>query len=287
MENKLRASIVGFLIISVGLISNQAYATIEPAGLKQALSQVENSVDHSSQGKLTPEQSMRDEAIERAAKIYGAQSARYYRWQQVENMLFQRNRLLSRVFNFGGMYLDRGLVQPPVLDMSSNVTHISNSGQVRELVDDVYRVLIPADFKQRAISWQSFLLPDSLSKPTFPRSALLPRNPQEKQLWQYYIRQGWPQGVQEANEEFSTRLASLNNAYQGMVLYTMLSMRGMVSPPKIVKSTRSVESAANGQQMSVGVHKQVISKKSYLVASPNHWKPVYYGHHFALIGGDN
>ena len=96
------------------------------------------------------------------------------------------------------------------------------------------------------------------------------------------IRSEWGQGVLEANSEFNTRLDSLNNAYQGMVLYTMLAMRGMVAPPHIVKTTKTVRSATDGQTMAVGIHKQVISKNSYFVARPNRWKPVYYNHHFSL-----
>jgi len=275
---------IAIILISLSVMSLQAYASGNPYSLTQALSQVETSVEHPSQSQISPEQSMRDEAIGRVAKVYGAQSGRYYRWKQIETLLYQRADLLSRVFNFGSMYLDKGLVQPPVLDMSSNVTHISDSGQVRSLVDNVYRVLIPANFKPRPMMWQSFLIPDSLSKPAFPRTALMPRNSHEKQLWHQDIKKGWPQGVEEANEEFSARLTSLNNAYQGMVLYTMLAMRGMIASPHIVMTNKAVKKASNGQTMAVGVHRQVIARKSYFVAEPNHWRPIYYSHHFSLHG---
>ena len=64
----------------------------------------------------------------------------------------------------------------------------------------------------------------------------------------------------------------------------MLAMRGMVAPPQVVKTTKTVESAADGQKMAVGIHEQVISKKSYFVAEPNHWKPVFYSHSFGAYG---
>ena len=253
----------------------------DSVALAQALSHVENNVIHGAQTHQSPAQSLRDEAIGRAAVVYGAQSGRYYRWKQLQSLLMARAHLLSRVFNFGALYVDHGLVQPPVLDMSSQVTHLSNSGQMRELINNVYRVLIPATFQSRPITWQSFLLPDSLSVPASPRAALLPRNTHEKSLWMQRIRTGWGQGIVEANSEFDTRLDSINNAYQGMVLYTMLAMRGMVAPPQLIITTKTVERAADGQQMAVGVHEQVISKKSYFVAAPNRWKPVYYQHDFS------
>ena len=282
----MRRSLIIILLSSVAFLSapGLCLADGDSYGLSQALSQIENSVTQTSSAAQNPAQSMRDEAIGRAASVYGAQSGRYYRWKQIQSLLITRAHLLSRVFNFGAMYVDSGLVQPPVLDMSSNVTDISNSGQMRELINDVYRVLIPATFKSRPITWQSFLLPDSLSQPSSPRAALLPRNDHEKALWVQMIRKGWGQGIVEANSEFDTRLDSLNNAYQGMVLYTMLAMRGMVAPPRIVKTTKTVENATDGQKMAVGIHEQVISKNSYFVAEPNRWKPVYYSHNFSLHG---
>lgn len=283
-----------FLIIFFSFFSSVAFITIpgfcsagsDVYGLSQTLSQIESSVTQSSEANQSPAQSMRDEAIGRAGVVYGAQSGRYYRWKQIQTLLIKRANLLSRVFDFGAMYLDNGLVQPPVLDMSSNVTSISNSGQMRELVNNVYRVIIPATFKPRPITWQYFLLPDSLSTPSSPRAALLPRNDHEKALWVRMIRKGWGQGIIEANSEFATRLDSLNNAYQGMVLYTMLAMRGMVAPPRVVKTMKTVENATDGQKMAVGVHDQVISKNSYFVAEPNRWKPVFYNHSFSLEGYD-
>ena len=85
--------------------------------------------------------------------------------EKIENALFERSDMLTRVFNFKPMYLDNGLLQPPVLDVSDNVINISDGGQTRELVHKVYRVLVPANFRQRPLNWQSFLLVDNLSKP--------------------------------------------------------------------------------------------------------------------------
>lgn len=252
--------------------------------MQTALSNVMSSVNTDTTTGATPAQSLRDEAIVRAATVYGAQNGLYYRWQHIEHLLIKRDHLLLRVFDFGGMYLDGGLVQPPVLDMSSNVTQISHSGQARELVDHIYRVLIPAAFKARPISWRSFLLPDTLAKPAAPSAALLAKNDHENALWKDNIQRGWTQGIKEADSEFSTRLDSLSNAYQGMALYTFLAMRGMVAAPHIVKTDKQVSRDVDGQKMAVGIHHQVIARKSYFVAEPNHWKPVYYQHDFAHQG---
>ena len=274
--------LVSSSVLLAGL-SMPCFADASQYGLSRTLNQIESHISQANTPS-NPAQSMRDNAIKRAAIVYGAQSGRFYRWQQIQSLLVKRAHLLSHVFDFSAMYLDSGLVQPPVLDIASNVTHISHAGQMRELINNVYRVLIPANFKSRPITWQSFLLPDSLAKPTSPREALLPRNDHETALWHDEIKVGWHKGIIEANSEFDTRLNSLSNAYKGMVLYTMLAMRGMVAPPHIVSINKTVDSATDGQKMAVGIHKQVIAKNSYFVAEPNRWKPVYYDHNFAATG---
>lgn len=143
---------------------------------------------------------------------------------------------------------------------------------------------MPAAFKQRPLTWESFLLPDTLVKPEFPRDALLPKDDNEKTLWKQTLSQGWQKGIEQANQEFIVRLAALDNAYQGMYLYTVLAMRGQVAPPQVVTVHQAVENAPDGQKMAVGIEQQVITQKSYFVAEPNHWKPVYYSRSFALDG---
>lgn len=264
----------------MGLVMvSQAFA-VTPPGLTQAFNQLTAQVMTQQVTQQSAAQSLREEAIKRAAKVYGAQSGRTARWQQIESGLLKRSHLLAHVFHFGAMYLDQGLVQPPVLDSSRDVIQVANAGQARKRIHTVYRVLLHATFRQRPLTWQAFLLPDSLAKPTTPREALLPRTDQEKALWYDGLQQGWQQGVKEANSEFSARLDSLKQAYQGMALYTLLALRGMVAPPTLVITHQAVQRNANGQEMAVGVQQQVITQNSYFVAKPNHWRPVFYQQHF-------
>jgi len=264
--------------------SSISFANEDPLTLNKTLEQLEKNVIETKAKKVDAENQLRNEALQRAAVVYGAQSGRYARWQQLEKDLFERSSMLANVFNFKAMYLENGLLQPPVLDISSNVTNISNSGQTRELINNVYRVLLPATFKQRPLTWESFLLPDTFSKPVFPRDILLPKNDDEKSIWKDSLAQGWRQGVEQANNEFSVRLAALDNAYQGMFLYTVLAMRGQIAPPQVVTIRKSVENSNDNQKMAVGIEQQVITQNSYFVAEPNHWKPIYYPHSFALDG---
>ena len=99
---------------------------------------------------------------------------------------------------------------------------------------------------------------------------------EEQDIWKNTIKKGFEQGIQQANQEFSVRVSALDNAYQGMFLYTLLAMRGQVAPPRVVISTKGVSKASDGQKMAVGVQKEVISQKSYFVSQPNYRKPIQY-----------
>jgi defect-in-organelle-trafficking protein DotC len=114
----------------------------------------------------------------------------------------------------------------------------------------------------------------------------LPKDSDEKEIWKNAISEGFNQGVEQANQEFSVRLSALNNAYQGMALYTFLAMRGQVEPPKVVILNQAVENQGDGQKMAVGIQKQVITQNSYFVAEPNHWKPIHYPFKFQTRGAE-
>lgn len=258
--------------------------TPQSSGLSQHFHQMVQQITEKKDQAQSREQSLRDKAIARAALVYGAQSGLYYRWLDIQSLLFKRANLLSHVFNFGAMYLDHGLIQPPVLDSHSDVMKITDSGQMRTFIHHVYRVLTPATFMARPITWQVFLLPDRLSKPARPRMALLPKNAYEKKLWQYYLKKGWQQGIQGANSEFDTRLSSLNSAYQGMVLYTLFAMRGMIAPPQVVGFSQDADHNSDGRKMAVGIEQSIMTKNSYFIAKPNHWRAVFYRKPFSAKG---
>lgn len=227
-----------------------------------------------------PNQQLRHRAQQEAALAYGAQSGHYARWHTLERQLMARNAELSQIFNFSIFYLDKGLVQPPILDVGANITQIEPDGQRRKQIGRVYRVLAPAAFRQRPLNWQTFLLPESLRAPATPRVALLPINREERNQWDHTLRQGWEQGVLQADDEFRVRLASLQSAYQGMALYTRLAMQGMVQAPVIKHRHQAVSTTRDGQKMAVDEQRQVISKKSYFVGQPNRWQPLVYHHDF-------
>jgi len=267
-------------VVLISFLPLCAFANELP--LESVLDNLKKTVTENQSANISMEQSIRNEALERAAYTYGAQSGRYYRLKQLERNLFSRIGELNSIYNFSAMYLDHGLIQPPILDVRHDVLNISHVGQMRDYVDTVYRVLVPASFKAHPLTWQSFLISNNLIKPSKPRMALLPNNENEKTLWKRLIQNGWYAGINEANAEFEARLNSLDSAYQGMVLYALLSMQGMIEPVTLKTSNQVTDTDINGQTLALGIHKQVITKSSYFIAKPNHWKALVYPQKFTL-----
>lgn len=219
-------------------------------------------------------QNMRNSAIKQAALTYGASAGELAEWNQIEKALFKRVNSLNQVFNFKMFYLDGEKLQPPVLNVNSDVSNITNKGRVYTNVQKVYRVISPAQFKSKPLTWEDFLLPDQLPQLVEPQDVLLPQNNDEAKLWKTYIVKGWKVGQNRALESFDFRLASLNSAFQGMALYVLLRMQGMIEPPQVMVVKNPVSGSNNGDELALQKTIHVITKTSYFVQKPNTYKPL-------------
>jgi len=218
---------------------------------------------------------VRRRALEEAAQVYGIQSGRLARWQWLLKAVSARARTLDRAFPFQALLLRGGKLQPPVLDAGSDISRIREDGRRLTQVRRMYRVKVPARFVHTPLSWRDFLQPESLDRPEFPRESLLPRNEAELALWAEVLRRSWNDGVRVADEEFRMRVAALESAFSGMVLYDMLALRGMIEPPEIAEVDHGpAEVGGHGSQLAVGGHEEVVKRDAYFVGDVNQWKPV-------------
>jgi hypothetical protein len=135
-------------------------------------------------------------------------------------------------------------------------------------------VITPAQFKPQPLTWEDFLLPDKLPQPNQPQDVLLPQNNSEAQLWKTYILKGWVIGQNRALQSFNLRLASLNSAFQGMALYVLLRMQGMIEAPKVLVVNNPVSGNNSGSELALQKTIHVITKTSYFVRKPNTYKPL-------------
>jgi len=217
---------------------------------------------------------LRRDALREAAQVYGTQSGWAARWRALESELMERDQTLSDVFRFSAFYLRGGVLQPPILDVGADVSVIKEGGNLQQLVDRVYRVLVPARLTHTPLTWRDFLVPSDPHVVAPPRETLLPKDTTDRALWEQSVRAGWTQGERQANEEFSERLTALNNAWQGMALYTMLAMRGMIEPPQLMETSEGTEASSDGKTLAINRRERVIARESYFVSDPGRWQPL-------------
>ena len=209
-------------------------------------------------------QAMRDTALR-----YGAQQGLAARTVVINKTLEHRGSYLDRIFNFNSLLLSHNVL-PPVLVEARNTLNLDSPDAVR-LADRVYKIVQPARFVTSAPSWRDYLWV-GYAKPEGPDTSVMPRSKGEREVWNQYINQGWINGIDQANQIFSENLGRLNRDYVGMVLYSDLLAKHMVSPPYVAKAKLGVTGDANEMH----INDQIVRITGSSMLQPNNsknWQP--------------
>ncbi len=100
----------------------------------------------------------------------------------------------------------------------------------------------------------------------------MPRSKGEREVWDIYINQGWMTGIEQANQMFSENLGRLTRDYVGMVLYSDLLAKHMISPPYVAKAKLGV----TGDATEMHLNDQVVRITGSSMLQPNNskdWQP--------------
>ena len=278
----MRGAIIGVAGLFLGIIAATAHAMPDERDMMpdSLVQRIFAAADESPQVKLAKADEengapARLKAIEEAATVYGMQGGRVTRWRWLLARTSERSRELDRAFPFHVLLLDGGKLQPPVLDAGEDVSRIADNGKRLMQVRKVYRVKVSARFVHVPLGWRNFLVPQHMEAPRMPRETLLPRNEAERKVWAVTVGLAWRKGTSVASEEYRMRVAAMEAAFSGMVLYDMLAMRGMIAPPEVKRIEHSpAEVGANGTRLAVGNREEVVNREAYFVGNINQWHPV-------------
>ena len=182
-------------------------------------------------------QAMRDTAMR-----YGAQHGLAARTLVINKALELRESYLDRIFNFNALLLPHNLL-PPVLVEARNTLNLDSPDAIR-LADRIYKIERPARFVTSAPSWRDYLWVN-YQQPEYPDPSVMPRSKGEREVWNTFINQGWLNGSDQANQMFSENLGRLTRDYVGMVLYSNLLAKHMISPPYVAKAKLGITGDAN------------------------------------------
>ena len=212
---------------------------------------------------------IRLQALRETATTLGAQGALAWRSGHINTALGEQAPYLDHVFDFNQLLLKHNVL-PPVLSESDGNLNLANDDTIR-MADKTYKIVSQAHFVTAPPTWRTYLWL-SYKKPDVPDQTLLPVNQDEAKIWNFYLRRGWKNGLQQANEIFAANLSRLKRDYLGMVLYRRLLSQGIISSPEVAKANLGV--TGNADQIRINDAILRITAHSALQPNSEKWKPV-------------
>ncbi len=216
---------------------------------------------------------IRKNAVKEAALSYGARGGLAWRTFEIRQELEAKGSYLNKVFDFRQLLISAPsgmLIEPPIVSEDDNAMIIDGAGQEAAIADRIYNITANAKIVSAARLWNNYLERD-WGDVTPPPDILLPETKEEREAWVEWVREGWDQGIEQANNIFEDDLHMLTADYQGMVRYRLLLAQGMVSPPYALLVDRGV--TGGGDQMRIGDRAIQITGHPQLQSRSDSWQP--------------
>lgn len=216
---------------------------------------------------------VRENAIREAALSYGARGGLSWRTYHIRQELEHRATYMDKTFDFRQLLIAAPsglLIEPPVITETINTMIINAKGDEAAVADRIYDIAVNARIVSAARSWRNYLERD-WGKVSDPPDLLRPENEEEREKWINWVREGWEEGVQQADSIFREDLNTLTADYQGMVRYRMLLAQGIVTPPYALQMDRGV--TGGGDELRVGDRAVRITGMPALIPGSERWQP--------------
>lgn len=198
----------------------------------------------------------------------GSQGALHWRYKQIMSIIDRYDGQLDEAYNFGPLMIE-SVVLPPVIKRVTNSNRKYSDKEMRSIRVG-YRLEHPARIVTMAPTWRSFLA-RRYPIPELPADVLLPNNGKEARVWERAVRDGWAQGVAQANRNFKISLNLLTSTYLGMLQYKLLLSQQVVSAPNL--ATTNLRITADGKELNIGDRIYRLTRESQFTDSSN-WQPV-------------
>lgn len=204
--------------------------------------------------------------VRNAAASLGAQAGLADRIRQIQSALMNRATQYDRAYDFSRLMIEPGLL-PPVITEGRDAYHQENDNEARA-ADRVFRIERPARIVSANPTWRTYLLADP-TPALAPSAAVMPRNGDERRVWDEFAARGWDQGVAQADATFKSNLARLNQDFQGMMRFKMLYEQGLVNMPRLRRE--HLGTTGGGDELALGDRTIRISSKALLDANSRNW----------------
>lgn len=216
---------------------------------------------------------IRKDAIREAAISVGARGGLAWRTYAIQQEMDKRTRYMDKVFDFTQLLIPAPsglLIEPPIITESIDAMLIEGDGQQAAVSDRVFNIIMNAKIVSSPRTWRTYL-ERGWSNVEAPPDILRPETNEERELWENLVREGWAEGIQQADEIFEEDLNLLLADFRGMVRYRTLLAQGMVSPPYALQVDRGI--TGDGDEMRVGDRAVQITGVPELVTGFDQWQP--------------
>ena len=185
---------------------------------------------------------IRADAMREAGLSYGARGGLAFRTFEIQRRLAEYDTSMSKAFDFSrpAVAAPSGLlIEPPIVSEAQRAVLVNAGGQAAAVADRIYRINRVARIVTAPRNWRLYLERD-WGKVGSPPSILLPKDDNEREAWRGYVKQGWDEGIKQAEDTFESDLDRMTNDFVGMVRYRELLAQGMISPPYALADDRGI-----------------------------------------------
>jgi len=219
--------------------------------------------------EITP---LREQVLRETALPMGSHKGLADRSKVILHELDVRATRLDTTYRFGALVTQKGVLPPVIVEADDAIE--GTTDQLRR-ADAMYRIVIPARLVTMPPSWRDYLyvgLRFKAQADPLPFSAILPKTSAERTYWKDEVELGYKQGEALADQILSANLARLNRDYMGILRYSELLNRGMVSEPQVAVAQQVV--TGDTQRMNIGDTLIRVTNHGAFVTDPSKWRVV-------------
>lgn len=178
---------------------------------------------------------------------------------------------LDALYRFPALVTKTGML-PPVISEARDAL-VASDDQIR-VADRIYKIMSPARFITIPPTWRDYLFTGLRIKAAqqIPYPSVLPKNAAESAFWKDQVMKGYAQGVALADEILRANMSRLDRDYLGMLRYSELLNKGMVTEPSVAVAPTVVSGDRN--QLNVGDTLYRVTDHGGFVVDAKKWQPI-------------
>lgn len=200
----------------------------------------------------------------------------YSNFNKLKDNFISKSASLDTIFNFTPLMLSGGSILPPVI--SENNNRVNKNKNTLILTKRSFDISAPAKLISAIPTWRDYIISTKHVLPPTASEDILPTNELEVVAWQSSIRDGWALGKNQAEAEFIQSIRRLTTDYLGMLRFTLLLKKNMISPPYVSVTNLGITNTKNNLN---------IGQSSIKLIQPSFFNDNYKGWQFIPSFTDN